>query len=96
MQTLIMLEFRTVPLDWRLGAFGQGEAYTEAARTERASYLPSSVDLVECQTVQGLLVLRVELRQEDILNVFNALHAVPSFQLVEGLLGLANVEAMSF
>ena len=51
MQTLVMPELRDVPLDGRLDAFRQGEADSEAARTERACYLPSAVGLVECQTV---------------------------------------------
>jgi len=70
MQTLVMPELRDVPLDGRLDAFRQSEADSEAARTERACYLPSAVGLVECQTVQGLLMLSVELPQENFLNVF--------------------------
>ena len=40
-------------------------------------------------------MLSVELPQEHFLNVFKGIQSVP-FQMVEGLLGLANVEKMSF
>ena len=63
MQTLVMPELRNIPDDGRLDAFSQGEADSEAVRTERACYLPCVVFLVECQAVQGILVLFVELLQ---------------------------------